>query len=86
MPNKKNEKLKTTTRIVIQSRFFHHWRYIIGFVAVLTRDDKWKCFMGTCPRHNDEQFNCNYIADLGIRVPKDIAVATFPMIKKEYKY
>jgi hypothetical protein len=56
-----------------------------GIVAILTRHNTWKAFIGTCPGKG-EKFDREYIADLGAKVPKDIAQAAFPMIDKEYEY
>lgn len=71
-------------RIIIQFRYITGLRETIGISAVLSRDNTWKCYMGTCPGE-DEKFDSRYVADLGNKVPEKIARATFPMIKKPYK-
>jgi hypothetical protein len=73
------------TRVVIQFRYLTGFRETIGMAAVLNRDDTWKCYIGTCPGKN-EHFDRSYVADLGAKVPEDIAKTAFPMIDKKYEY
>lgn len=56
-------------------------RDTVGFVAI-QRIDGWKAFVGVA-QGGSEQSDLQYIVDWGATLPKELAIAVFPMLPAE---
>ena len=71
---------------IINSYYFHSLQESFCAVAIKRSGSKgWKAYIGSC-RFNVKSLDEKWVADMGAKVPKSMAMALFPEIKGEYKY